>query len=976
MGRLVEQAYTAFGEEARRREIEYELREVEQPPTIWSDGDRVLQVISNLLSNAFRWTPDGGPDRAFARAPTNGVVRVDVADSGPGIAPEQRERIFRPFVSQDTDGTGPRPADRPRARARARRPDRARHRGRSWQPLPARAADAALVGATLWVARAGELGHAVARAGRSPGLRGRVLLQLHDLAAGGRLLELPRAARRRPASPTRRDRRAAPGRRRARAARRASSCSSRSRRPVRLVRAARGSRRGCGRPERPRGAGPRCTAAPTRSGRPARARPRLRRAPRPARASARAPPRTHGVGAPGAALRDAPSRPLQGLLVHRRQGYSGRRMRSAELDYELPRGADRAAAARPARRVAAAGLPARDRRGAPPPFRRPSRTSSRGELVVVNDTRVVPARLRLRAAGRRRGRGAAPRADRATACGRRSRGRRGGCAPGSGSAGRAARAARRGPLAGPAGGRARRRGAAAALHPRAARRSRRATRRSTRDETGSAAAPTAGLHFTPELLARLDVARVTLHVGLDTFRPARRPRRSRSTSCTASATTSTPRRWSRIAAAERVLAVGTTTVRVLETVARSGELEGRTTLFVTPPLRLPARRRAADELPPAALDAARARDGVRRRRGDARALPARDRRAVPLLLVRRCDADPVSDSFTLRARRRRCAGRASCGRRTARSRPRRSCPSARRRPSRACIPDEVRALGAHVDPRQHVPPALPARRGRDRGARRTARLLGLGRADPHRLGRLPGLLAARHAARGRRRRRHVPLRLRRHRRALHARGRGRDPAAARLRHRHVPRHLPTGGRSAAPSSSSAVGRTTVWAGARPRRRARRDSSASGSPRVAPIPSCAAVRSRRSRRSPFDGYALGGLAVGEDWDEMLDAVGWAAPLLPADQPRYFMGIGDAEGILEVIARGIDMFDCVLPTRTARTGSALTASGRLNLRNARFARDPRPLEEGCGCPACARFTPRVRPASRQPAGDARAAAAEPA
>jgi queuine tRNA-ribosyltransferase len=106
--------------------------------------------------------------------------------------------------------------------------------------------------------------------------------------------------------------------------------------------------------------------------------------------------------------------------------------------------------------------------------------------------------------------------------------------------------------------------------------------------------------------------------------------------------------------------------------------------------------------------------------------------------------------------------------------------------------------------------------------------------------------------------------------------------------------------------------------------------------------------------PFDGYALGGLAVGEDWDEMLDAVGWAAPLLPVDQPRYFMGIGDAEGVLEVIARGIDMFDCVLPTRTARTGSALTATGRLNLRNARFARDPRPLEEGCDCPACERFS----------------------
>jgi queuine tRNA-ribosyltransferase len=106
--------------------------------------------------------------------------------------------------------------------------------------------------------------------------------------------------------------------------------------------------------------------------------------------------------------------------------------------------------------------------------------------------------------------------------------------------------------------------------------------------------------------------------------------------------------------------------------------------------------------------------------------------------------------------------------------------------------------------------------------------------------------------------------------------------------------------------------------------------------------------------PFDGFALGGLAVGESREEMLDTVAWAAPALPEDSPRYFMGLGDAEGILEVIARGIDMFDCVLPTRTARTGSALTARGRLNLRNARFARDPRPLEEGCGCPACIGFS----------------------
>ncbi len=105
---------------------------------------------------------------------------------------------------------------------------------------------------------------------------------------------------------------------------------------------------------------------------------------------------------------------------------------------------------------------------------------------------------------------------------------------------------------------------------------------------------------------------------------------------------------------------------------------------------------------------------------------------------------------------------------------------------------------------------------------------------------------------------------------------------------------------------------------------------------------------------FDGNALGGLAVGEDWDEMLAAVSHGAELLPSDKPRYFMGIGDPAGILEVIARGIDMFDCVLPTRTARTGSALTAAGRLNLKNAIYARDPGPIEDGCDCPACARFS----------------------
>jgi queuine tRNA-ribosyltransferase len=105
---------------------------------------------------------------------------------------------------------------------------------------------------------------------------------------------------------------------------------------------------------------------------------------------------------------------------------------------------------------------------------------------------------------------------------------------------------------------------------------------------------------------------------------------------------------------------------------------------------------------------------------------------------------------------------------------------------------------------------------------------------------------------------------------------------------------------------------------------------------------------------FDGHALGGLSVGESRDVMLETVATSVPLLPALQPRYFMGIGDPLGILDVIERGIDMFDCVLPTRLGRTGAALTWTGRLNLRNARFARDPAPLDEDCDCPACTRFS----------------------
>ncbi|MDQ3864847.1 MAG: tRNA guanosine(34) transglycosylase Tgt [Actinomycetota bacterium] len=105
---------------------------------------------------------------------------------------------------------------------------------------------------------------------------------------------------------------------------------------------------------------------------------------------------------------------------------------------------------------------------------------------------------------------------------------------------------------------------------------------------------------------------------------------------------------------------------------------------------------------------------------------------------------------------------------------------------------------------------------------------------------------------------------------------------------------------------------------------------------------------------FDGYAVGGLSVGESREEMLKMLALTAPKLPAEKPRYFMGIGDPVGILEVIALGVDMFDCVLPTRLARHGAALTSGGRLNLKNAKYRRDFGPLDPGCSCQACTRYT----------------------
>ena len=105
---------------------------------------------------------------------------------------------------------------------------------------------------------------------------------------------------------------------------------------------------------------------------------------------------------------------------------------------------------------------------------------------------------------------------------------------------------------------------------------------------------------------------------------------------------------------------------------------------------------------------------------------------------------------------------------------------------------------------------------------------------------------------------------------------------------------------------------------------------------------------------FDGYAVGGLAVGEGQEAMFACLDFAPGQLPADKPRYLMGVGKPDDIVGAVERGIDMFDCVMPTRSGRTGQAFTRTGPINLRNARFGEDQGPLDPTCDCPVCATWT----------------------
>ncbi|MGF1472739.1 MAG: tRNA guanosine(34) transglycosylase Tgt [Rubrobacteraceae bacterium] len=149
-------------------------------------------------------------------------------------------------------------------------------------------------------------------------------------------------------------------------------------------------------------------------------------------------------------------------------------------------------------------------------------------------------------------------------------------------------------------------------------------------------------------------------------------------------------------------------------------------------------------------------------------------------------------------------------------------------------------------------------------------------------------------------------------------------------------------------------RTARWAERCREVHSRRDQALFGIVQGGLYPDLREESLRRTIEIGFDGYAVGGLSVGESREKMLEVLSRTSPGLPPDKPRYFMGIGDPVGVLEVIGLGVDMFDCVLPTRLARHGAALTPDGRLNLKNARFRRDFGPLVSGCACETCTGFS----------------------
>lgn len=154
--------------------------------------------------------------------------------------------------------------------------------------------------------------------------------------------------------------------------------------------------------------------------------------------------------------------------------------------------------------------------------------------------------------------------------------------------------------------------------------------------------------------------------------------------------------------------------------------------------------------------------------------------------------------------------------------------------------------------------------------------------------------------------------------------------------------------------AQALARTHAWAERCKAAHSRPDQALFGIVQGGIYPELRAASARILTGLDFSGYAIGGLAVGETKEQMYATLDATCEHLPVDRPRYLMGVGAPEDILESVARGVDLFDCVLPTRIARNGTLLTFGGRFNIRNARFAEDSRPIQEECGCYTCRTFS----------------------
>ena len=485
-------------------------------------------------------------------------------------------------------------------------------------------------------------------------------------------------------------------------------------------------------------------------------------------------------------------------------------------------------------------------------------------------------------------------------------------------------------------------------------------------QEGSVAAPTAALHFTDELVvARLTARRigthfVTLHIGPGTFLPVKaedtgehrmHPEWGTVSAETAEALNAVRR------AGGRIVAVGSTSLRLIETAAAEDGIvrpfEGETALFLTPGDEAARGRRAGDELPSAALDAVHAGRGFCRAGCDAARLRPCDRGRLPVLFLWRrlfAISRAMTSSFSFRLIA--SDGDARCGEiETPHGRVRTPAfmPVGTQATVKGMYPGEVRATGADVvlantyhlmlrpGPERiaalgglhsfmnwphpiltdsggfQVMSLAPLREIADAGVTFRSHLDGtMYQLSPERAIEIQLLLGA-----------DIIMQLDECVRL---------PATRAELERGVRLSRAWAERSKRAFASAPCGRALfgiVQGG--DDMALRRDSA------------------RALVDIGFDGYAIGGLAVGEPQDVMLRVIEEVAPLLPRERPHYLMGVGTPEDLLEAVARGMDMFDCVLPTRNGRHGLAFTRFGPLNLKNARHADDPRPLDPESACPA---------------------------